>query len=112
MFTTNFSETIVRATVGIIGTTVFAGLCLMGAAAPAAATVTTAPSVSVSHADLDLSSAADRAELDQRIARGARKVCASIYAGTRGLGSEGACVQSAINDARVQLSAKVAKAGA
>jgi UrcA family protein len=109
---TNFSETIARATLGILGTTVFAGLCLMGAAAPATASpVNIAPTVSVSYAGLDLTSAADRAELDHRIARTARKLCGASHAGTREIILEVACVKASINDARAQLSAKTAKAG-
>lgn len=117
MFTTNFSETFARTTLGILGTMVFAGLCLMGAAAPAAATPTTVqqttePTLAISHADLDLTSRSDRAELDRRIERGARHVCAIVYASNRAIGPEQACVQLAINEAQAQLAAQVSKAGA
>ncbi|MGP1354422.1 MAG: UrcA family protein [Parasphingopyxis sp.] len=50
------------------------------AAQPAVAGTTTAPSIAVSHADLDLSVEADRNVLERRLQTAAREVCGTGYA--------------------------------
>ncbi len=75
----NFSRTFSAAA----GTLLFAGLCIGGATAPAAAHTTLGLNAAgervatVSHADLDLGSKAGRAALETRIRAAARKVCAT-----------------------------------
>lgn len=78
---TAFNPLAARILVGITGTVVGAIICFGTAVAPATAHAISdvrdgaVPTVSVSYADLDLASAADRAKLDRRISFAAYEVC-------------------------------------
>lgn len=61
----------------LIPTALFFGAA---AAQPAIAGTATAPSIAVSHADLDLSVEADRNVLDRRLRTAAREVCGTGFA--------------------------------
>lgn len=102
MFATNFNHTIVRATIGVFGTAFFAGLCLVGATAPANAAET--PRVTtVSYSDLNVSSPKGREVLEQRILQAARSVCETGSNDTASRIQEARCVRDAINAAQAQL---------
>ena len=102
MFATNFNDTIVRATVGVFGTAVFAGLCLLGATAPAEATE--APRVTtVSYSDLNLSNVKGREALEMRILQAARSVCETGSNDAASRIQELRCVREAVNAAQSKL---------
>jgi UrcA family protein len=86
-----------------LGTAVFAGICLLGATAPAAAAAPADPRVaSIAYSDLNLASASGRKALDNRIVRTAETVCIT---GTRDLAMRAAekeCVAAVVASARVQ----------
>lgn len=94
----NLTSTAVRTVVGTAGMAVCAGLCLVGATAPAhAAAVRTA---TVSYADLDIATAKGRAKLSRRVAAAARAVCTSADAAPVAQAEEGRCVRHAVATAR------------
>jgi UrcA family protein len=102
MFATNFNDTIVRATIGVFGTAFFAGLCLVGATAPANAAET--PRITtVSYSDLNISSAKGREALDLRILQAARSVCTTGSNDTAARIQESRCVRDAVNAAQGKL---------
>lgn len=108
MFTTA-QPSFVRTIVATLGTAVFAGICLFGATAPAAAAPVDARVASIAYSDLNLASASGRKALDNRIARTAETVC---VAGSRDLmlrAAEKDCVANVIATAhaRVQTAASV-----
>jgi UrcA family protein len=97
MFTTA-STTVQRTVIGSIGTLLFAGICLAGAAAPAFAAE--APRVqTVSYADLNLANAAGREALDQRIKAAAESVCSTGRDEAAAKVAESRCVRDAITTA-------------
>lgn len=100
MFTA-FNTSFTRTAVGTVGMAVCAGLCLVGATAPAHAdTVRTA---TVSYADLDVAHAKGRAALDRRLRIAARSVCGSTQEGPAARVSENRCVRVALSNARPVL---------
>ena len=82
-----------------------AALAAAGAAAPASAVVNASGTRIVRYADLDLSSAAGRARLEQRIGAAVRIVCGSAASGDLG----GA---SAVQDCRTATAANVVRPAA
>ncbi len=102
MFATSINDSIVRATVGVFGTAVFAGLCLLGATAPAQAAES--PRVTtVSYSDLNLSDAKGREALDTRILQAARSVCQTNSNDTASRIAESRCIREAVDAAQSQL---------
>jgi UrcA family protein len=86
-----------RVIIGSIGTVLAAGISLSGALAPAQAAETSAARVqTVSYADLNLTNAAGRAALDQRIKAAAESVCATGLNDTAARTAESRCVKDAI----------------
>ena len=76
MFTA-FTSAASRAVVGTLGTALCAGICLVGATAPAHAE-TVGPRTAIVHTgDLDLASVAGQKALKHRITVAARTVCAT-----------------------------------
>ena len=110
MFTTA-PVSIARTLVATVATTVFAGLCLFGATAPAAAApASDVASVAISYSDLDLNHRTGRKALDTRIVRAAKSVC---FDGTRDLAARLAytdCVKGAVTAARNQVMPAIASA--
>ena len=99
MFTTapDFSRTAIAA----VGTMIFAGICLFGATAPAAADPVAATQ-RIAYTDLNLASASGRDTLDARIAQAARSVC---FTGSRDVAAQlayGRCVKAASEQARAE----------
>lgn len=94
-----FATTAFRTVAGTVGTLIFAGACLFGATAPAAATE--APrTVRVYYSDLNLASEKGRATLEARIRQAARSVC---FTGARDLLSktdETHCYHQAVKSAQ------------
>lgn len=111
MFTTapaSFTQTLVAT----FATAVFAGACLFGAAAPAAAAQADLRVIEVSYGQYDLTHGAGRAALDTRIVQAARSIC---YSGSRELAARTAykaCVKVAVADARSQVYTITASADA
>jgi len=101
---TSFTRTVV----GTIGMAVCAGLCLVGATAPAAAA--TVRSMAVSYADLDLARAAGRATLARRIDAAAQAVCASSNIGPAAALDEAQCIRGAVIAARAKVAVPVTAA--
>ena len=110
MFTTA-PASIARTLVVASATAVFAGICLFGATAPAAASpAADTASVAIAYGDLDLDHRAGRRALDTRIVRTARSIC---YNGSRDLTMHRAytdCVKSAVTAARNQIAPAIASA--
>lgn len=110
MFTTA-PASIARAFVAATATTVFAGLCLFGATAPAAASsVGEIRSVAVHFSDLDLGNRAGQKALDTRIVQTAKALC---HNGGREYAMRQAyakCVASAVAGARSQAAPAIASA--
>ena len=101
MFTTassSISSTIVAA----IGTALFAGVCLFGATAPAAAAPAPA-ALSVSYSDLNVASTSGRKALDTRIVHAARTVCENGGHDVRSLSAEARCIDGAVAAARSKV---------
>lgn len=110
MFTTapEFSRTAIAA----LGTVFFAGVCLFGATAPAAATVPVAQTATIAYGDLNLAKSSGRSTLDARINQAAQAVC---FDGGRDLISQtnhNRCVKAAVADARSQATIASAATGA
>lgn len=97
MFTASISI-LARTVLGTVGTALCAGLCLVGATAPAhAGTVyDTARSQNVSYADIDLGSTQGRQILDRRIKSAARAVCATGNVDVQSMKDESRCVRVAL----------------
>lgn len=85
-----------RVVIGSIGTVLAAGISLSGALAPAQAAEPTARVQTVSYADLNLTNAAGRAALDQRVKAAAETVCATGLNDTAARTAEARCVKDAI----------------
>jgi UrcA family protein len=103
MFAT-VSHNVQRVIIGSIGTVLAAGLSLSGALAPANAAEVQAPQTqarvqTVSYADLNLTNAAGRAALDQRIKAAAESVCATGLNDTAARTAESRCVKAAVEAA-------------
>ena len=97
--------TALRTVVATLGTVIGAGICLIGATAPAAAA--DAPRVAtVSFSDLDLASAAGRNVFQQRVRRAARSVCSLGSGDLRARADEARCIGAAISAAQVKAPAK------
>lgn len=100
MFTTassSFSTTVVAA----IGTALFAGACLFGATAPAAAA--TPQAMTVSYSDLNVATSSGQKALDTRIVHAARSVCANGGRDVRSLNTEARCIDDAVAAARTKV---------
>ncbi len=107
MFTT-FTSSVTRSVVGAIGMALCAGVCLVGATAPAnAEPVRTA---TVHYADLDLANSAGRATLDRRLLSAARSVCTSSDSGPDAAIAEAQCIHHALVAARAKLGTPVRSA--
>jgi UrcA family protein len=91
---------------GTAATMLFAGLCIAGATAPAAAETRFGQNpegvrvASVSYADLDLGTVAGRTALEGRIRIAARTVCAKTAYDAFAVGDERACVNQAVKAGR------------
>ena len=93
MFAT--TETLFRTVAGAFGTALCAGVCLLGATAPAEA----APAArvqAVRYADLNLADAGGRSALDARIKQAARAVCSTGSADLRARTEEARCIRAAV----------------
>lgn len=92
-----------RNLLGAFGTVVFAGICLMGATAPAQASETLASaaprSAIVRTADLNLATDAGRSTFETRVRHAARTVCTGATDDLRGKQQTAACVKSAVASA-------------
>ena len=100
MFTT--ANDFARTAIATVGTLFFAGVCLVAAAAPAAA-APVAHTTTVAYGDLNLANASGRSTLEQRISYAARSVC---YNGTHDVASQltyDRCVKAAKADAKAQI---------
>jgi UrcA family protein len=110
MFTTA-PASIARTLVAATATTVFAGLCLFGATAPAAASpAADATSVAIGYSDLNLDHRDGRKALDTRIVQTAKSIC---YNGGRDYAMRQAyadCVATAVASARNQIAPVIASA--
>ncbi len=110
MFTTA-PASIVRTLVAASATAVFAGLCLFGATAPAAATTVAAHhSIVVAYGDLNLESRAGRKALDTRIVQAARSICRDGSREPAMRQASAACFEAAVNSARLKVLPTVASA--
>lgn len=100
----SFNQTVARAVIGTVGTVFCAGLCLLGATAPAHAATfdDTVRRQTVGYADLDLSNAQGRAALDRRIVHAARAVCLSGGHDLARRAAETRCIRDAVDHARPQ----------
>ncbi|GGI83962.1 hypothetical protein GCM10007973_20610 [Polymorphobacter multimanifer] len=88
-----------RNVLGAFGTVVFAGICLMGATAPAQASETVRSAV-VRTADLNLTTDAGRSTFENRVRYAARSVCTGAADDLRGKQQTAACVKSAVASAQ------------
>lgn len=102
MFTT-VSHTASRAILGTVGTMIFAGACLFGATAPAAAAESKPRVAHVGYKDLDTGSEAGRKALSQRIKAAARNVCYAAAVDAETKLAEADCKRNAIAAARAQM---------
>lgn len=93
-------------TCNVIFAAALAAIALPATAPAVAAT----PSIDVPVADLDLSQAADRAVLDSRIERAARKVCSSGMKGANAQRIESECRAQAVSNAARQADLAIASA--
>jgi UrcA family protein len=104
----NLNETALRAVVGTFGTVICAGVCLLGATAPANAAEAPRAKI-VSYSDLNLGSAQGRTALDMRIKNAAQAVCATGLNDVQGRTTEARCIRDAVNGAQAK---RVASASA
>jgi UrcA family protein len=109
MFTT--ANDFARTAVATVGTLFFAGVCLVAAAAPAAAQPV-AHTTTVSYGDLNLASASGRKVLDSRINRAAHNVCFNGGNDVASLVAAERCIEAAKADAKAQLMPVMASASA
>jgi UrcA family protein len=101
----NARYTALRTVAAAFGTVIAAGICLAGAAAPAAAAE--APRVvTVSYSDLNLSSDAGRNAFDNRVKQAARSVCSIGSGDLRARADEARCIGAAINAVQVKPQTK------
>ena len=100
MFTTAFVTA--RTAIATVGTLFFAGVCLIGATAPAAAQPV-AQTKLVSYGDLNLASASGRKVLDSRINRAAHNVCFNGGNDVASLVAADRCIEAARADAKAQI---------
>jgi len=100
MFTTSFATA--RTAIATVGTLFFAGVCLIGATAPAAAQPV-AHTKTVSYGDLNLASASGRKVLDSRINRAAHNVCFNGGNDVASLVAADRCIEAARADAKAQI---------
>ena len=106
----NTAPDFARTAIAAIGTLVFAGACLMGATAPAAAAEPLARTVTVSYDDLNLANPNGRHTLNARINNAARAAC---FDGSPDVASKIAysrCVKSAVASAHSQAYSVTASA--
>ena len=101
MFTTA-SSSIRTNVIAAVGTALFAGVCLFGATAPAAAAPASQVKT-VSYTDLNIATANGRHTLDRRIVQAARSVCDTGSNDLRSLSAEARCTDKAVSDARSQV---------
>ena len=99
MFTTSFATA--RTAIATVGTLFFAGICLIGATAPAAA-APVARTTTVSYSDLNLASASGRKVLDSRINRAAHNVCFNGGNDVASLVAAERCIDAAKANAKAQ----------
>ena len=98
-------HTALRTVVATLGTVIGAGICLIGATAPAAAA--DAPrAVMVSTSDLNMASNAGRNAFEQRVKLAARSVCTLGSGDLRARADEARCVGAAISAAQAKLPVK------
>lgn len=112
----NFANTTFgRATLGIVGTAVAAGLCLGAAAGPAQAqtiAIDAPRSAKVTYGDLNLANAAHQKQLDARLHAAARRVCEVGGKTVRERSDENRCIQTALKAAEPQrLAARLSPLG-
>jgi UrcA family protein len=101
----NARYTALRTVVATLGTVIGAGICLVGATAPAAAA--DAPrAVTVSSSDLNMASNAGRNAFEQRVKLAARSVCSLGSGDLRARADEARCVGAAINAAQAKMPVK------
>jgi UrcA family protein len=101
MFTTSFATA--RTAIAAVGTLFFAGVCLIGATAPAAAAQPVTAAATVAYGDLNLASSSGRNALEMRISQAARSVC---FNGSNDVASQIAvdrCIKAAKADAKAQV---------
>jgi len=98
------NQTFVRTVIGTFGMAFCATVCLVAAAGPAAAAPVTAaiPTRVVSYADLDLSSTAGRAALNNRVDQAARAVCSVGNGDLFAQAEEARCIRAAKAAAQVR----------
>jgi UrcA family protein len=97
--------TALRTVVATLGTVIGAGICLIGATAPAAAA--DAPRVvTVSSSDLNMASEAGRNAFEQRVKLAARSVCSLGSGDLRARADEARCVGAAINAVQAKMPVK------
>ena len=100
MFTTSFATA--RTAIAAVGTLFFAGVCLIGATAPAAAEPVSRTKM-VSYGDLNLASASGRKVLDSRINRAAHNVCFNGGNDVASLVAADRCIDAAKANAKAQI---------
>ncbi|GGE09724.1 hypothetical protein GCM10011529_15090 [Polymorphobacter glacialis] len=104
---TTVSHTALRTIAGTLGTVIFAGACLFGATAPAAAAETPRTTY-VTISDLNLGNAVDRSRLAYRVNHAARQVCWNGSDDVRSRNEEARCVDSARAGALAQTNITIA----
>ncbi len=104
MFTA-FNSIVARTVLGTVGTALCAGLCLVGATAPAHAgsIYDTARSQNVSYADLDLGSTQGRKTLERRLKSAAHAVCTTGNIDVQSMKDESRCVRTALDSAKPKM---------
>lgn len=98
----HLTSSVTRAAVGTVGMAFCAGLCLIGATAPAHAETVVTRSQAVTYADLDLARPEGRAMLDRRIRVAARTVCATDSSADAARMAEYRCINHAVAVARMK----------
>lgn len=93
------SPSISRTIIGAFGTVVFAGICLMGATAPAQAAEAPRTAI-VSTAGLNLATDAGRDAFQDRVRHAAQAVCAAGSDDVRAKAGETRCVKAAVRAAQ------------
>jgi UrcA family protein len=102
MFTTT-QPSFARTFVATLGTAIFAGVCLFGAAAPAVAETAGLRAATIAYSDLNLASNAGRKQLDNRIAFAARQVCSTDDRQLVQRQAEKQCISAVKADARARV---------
>lgn len=101
------SHTALRTIAGTVGTVIFAGACLVGATAPAAAAEAPRTAL-VTISDLNLGNAVDRSRLEFRVNSAARRVCWNGSDDVRSRTEEARCVDTARAGAMAQTNVTIA----